>query len=146
MTHSSFTQPMARRARCSSVRARVTFRPQLERLEDRTVPSTVTNLLDSGPGSLRDAIANTPAGGVLDFQSGLAGTITLSGGLIVGNDLTIDGPGAGVITVSGNHASGVFGITKGIVAISGLTIADGASSGSGGGIANFGDLSLTNVV
>src|SRR5262249_58718979 len=88
-------------------RPRRTFshRLLLERLEDRTVPTTVTNLLDAGPGSLRQAILDTPAGGVVDFQPGLRGTITLtSGELAITRDLTLAGPGAEVITVSGNRS------------------------------------------
>src|SRR5438128_1956872 len=84
------------------------FHPCLEVLEDRWLPSTVTNLLDAGPGSLRDAIALTPAGETVDFQTGLAGTITLTTGqLTIDHDLTIAGPGADRITVSGNNASRV---------------------------------------
>jgi hypothetical protein len=65
----------------------------LELLEGRCVPSTVTNLADAGPGSLRDAIAMTPSGGTVDFQAGLSGTITLTTGeLDINKDLTIDGP------------------------------------------------------
>jgi hypothetical protein len=61
----------------------------LEALEDRSVPSTVMNLLDSGPGSLRDAIAGTPVGGTVNFRHGLSGTITLSTGeLLIDKDLT----------------------------------------------------------
>src|SRR6516162_6075218 len=75
-------------------------------LEPRCLPSTVTNLSDHDPGSLRDAIATTPAGGTVAFQPGLTGTIPLTTGeLAVNKDLTIEGPGADVIRVSGNHAS-----------------------------------------
>jgi hypothetical protein len=122
-------------------------RPTLEALEGRCLPSTVTNLDDAGPGSLRQAILDTPAGGTVDFQPGLSGTITLtSGELAIGKDLTIDGPGASVITVSGNHASRVFDIAASItVAISGLTIADGLATGDdGSGIRNQGTLVLTD--
>jgi hypothetical protein len=129
-------------------------RPHLETLEGRCVPSTVTNLSDHDPGSLRDAIATTPAGGTVDFQPGLSGTITLtSGELGVNKDLTITGPGAGVITVSGNQASRVFDISATFtVAISGLTIADGDlhdtsdMAHSGGGIYNGGTLMLTECL
>ncbi len=157
MTRTSFSQPIVRRTRRGSVRSKITFRPRLEYLEDRAVPSTVTNLLDSGPGSLRDAIANTPGGGTVDFQPGLTGTIILSiGELAINNDLTITGPGASVITVSGNHRSRVFEITGAFnVAISGLTISGGYApianlagggvyiQGLGGGILNdFGTLTV----
>src|SRR6516225_7568515 len=48
----------------------------LEGLQDRSLPSTVVNLADDGPGSLRQATLDTPAGGTVDFQEGLTGTIT----------------------------------------------------------------------
>jgi hypothetical protein len=105
----------------------------------------VTNLTDHDPGSLRDAIATTPPGGTVDFQPDLAGTITLtSGGLSIAKDLTIAGPGADVITVSGNHRSTVFNVTGACTAaIAGLTITDGSNGGHGGGIQNFGTLTVT---
>jgi hypothetical protein len=47
---------MSNRSSLSASRLRA--RPRIEVLEDRTLPSifTVTNIKDSGPGSLRDAI------------------------------------------------------------------------------------------
>ncbi len=109
----------------------------LQVLEDRCVPSTVTNLNDAGPGSLRQAILDTPAGGTVDFRPGLTGTITLTTGeLALNKELAIAGPGANVITVSGNHASRVFSISA-TVAISGLTVTDGTAD-FGGGIRNLG--------
>src|SRR5262249_37399020 len=99
-----------------------TMRLFLELLEARCLPSTVTNLTDHDPGSLRDAIATTPSGGTVDFQPGLTGTIVLTTGeLAINKDLTIVGPGADVITVSGNKASRVFDIGNYTTAISGLT-------------------------
>src|SRR5262249_20352552 len=101
---------------------------------------------DHDPGSLRDAIATTPAGGTVDFQPGLRGTITLtSGELAIDKDLTIAGPGADVITVSGNHASRVFEIGPTFtVAISGLTIFNGSVGDDGGGILNRGTLIVSD--
>ena len=61
------------------------FPPGLEVLEGRTVPSTLTvlNNLDSGAGSLRDAIAQAKRGDTITFSSSLAGqTITLTWSLI----------------------------------------------------------------
>jgi len=117
---------------------------------------TVMNLNDSGPGSLRDAIAQanaSPGADTINFEDELSGTITLtSGELLISEDLTINGPGIFSIIVSGNHASRVFEIAGGVTAmISGLTISDGnASSGNngnnGGGIFNQGTLTLTNIV
>jgi hypothetical protein len=108
----------------------------------------VTNLNDAGMGSLRQAILDTPAGGSVDFQAGLSGTITLtSGQLAVSKDLTISGPGADLLTVSGNHASRVFNVAATFtVSIAGLTIADGLATdlpSQGGGILNRGTLTVT---
>jgi hypothetical protein len=107
----------------------------------------VTNLDDNGPGSLRDALTYTPAGGTVDFQAGLAGTITLtSGSLSIDHDLTVNGPGADKITVSGDHLFRVLNVFTGsYVAISDLTIANGQAN-SGSGLFNDGDLSLDRVV
>jgi hypothetical protein len=122
----------------------------LEPLEGRCLPSTVTNLSDHDPGSLRDAIATTPAGGTVDFQSDLRGTIPLTTGeLAIGKDLTIAGPGSDVITVSGNHQSRVFDITtaRNTVTISALTIAGGfAAATYGGAISNIGTLTVNNSI
>src|SRR5262245_20248456 len=99
----------------------------LEVLEGRCVPTTVTNLNDAGPGSLRQAVLDTPTTGTVDFAERLGGTITLtSAPLTINKIIRIDGPGASVITVSGNRARQVFNIpAPWTVTISGLTIANG---------------------
>src|SRR5262249_16416946 len=111
-------------------------------------PLLVTTTAGSGPGSLRDVIANAPLGSTVHFLSGLRGTIILTSGPLAGSkDVSIAGPGAGVITVSGNQAFRVLQIAPAVtVTISGLTIADGRALGNvGGGIANDGTLTLSNV-
>jgi hypothetical protein len=113
----------------------------------------VTNLLDAGPGSLRQALLDTPRGGTVDFAPGLSGAITLTTGeLLVDKDLVVAGPGADVITVSGNQASRVFTVAAtNKVTLAGLTIADGVvsvpqGSVSGGGVWNAGILTITACV
>ena len=126
----------------------------LEWLEDRTVPSTfmVQNLADSGPGSLRQAILNAnanPGADVIRFAPGARdGVITLTGGqLSITDDLTIDGPGADRLAVSGNDASRVFQISIGVAAsIDGLTVTHGHGLLRGGGILNSGTLALSHAV
>ncbi len=120
-------------------------RPVLELLEDRTVLSTLTvlNALDSGAGSLRDAIKAASSGDIIRFDSRLSGqTITLtSGELAISKSLDIEGPGAGLLAISGNNQSRVFNVSQNqkpvTVTIAYLTIEDGLASGAeGGGIKN----------
>ncbi|WP_341525829.1 choice-of-anchor Q domain-containing protein [Nostoc sp. UHCC 0302] len=114
---------------------------------------TVTNINDSGSGSLRQAIldANAQAGqdiinfGGTVFADNIADTITLDSDLLITDDLSIDGTGADLLTLSGNNASRVFKITSGVNAvIEGLTIANGYNSDVGGGIYNSGNLKVRN--
>jgi CSLREA domain-containing protein len=100
---------------------------------------------NDGDCSLRDAIETATAGQEIDFS--VTGTITLTGGqLTINKDLTITGPGADQLTISGNNNSRVFRITlPNTVTISGLTIADG-DAGAGGGILNHGYLTLNNCI
>src|ERR1035438_2572158 len=92
---------------------------------------TVKNLNDSGTDSLREAIAATGNGGTINFLAGLTGTISLtSGELGIGRNVTITGPGATSLSVSGwadgPSPSRVFNIqSSATVTISGLTITDG---------------------
>lgn len=101
--------------------------------------------------SLRDAItaieANNGSTGSITFAKSLNGTITLSGALpALSGQITITGPGASNLTVSGGNTVQVFYVASGAASISGLTIANGnsAGSGNGGGIYNNGSLTVNN--
>ncbi len=63
----------------------------------------------------------------------------------------IDGPGASLVTVSGNNAVTVFSVASGVTSsFSGLTISGGLGGGStgdnGGGIYNSGTTTVTNAI
>ena len=129
-------------------------RPHLETLEGRDVPSTltVTTNLDSGAGSLRAEIAAANPGDSINFASSLSNqTIKLtSGQLVINKSLTIQGPGAGQLSVSGGNTSRVFEVfgANTNVMLSGLTITQGngrgnLDSGEGGGILNTNSSTLT---
>jgi hypothetical protein len=109
---------------------------------------TVTNTNDSGPGSLRQALAIANNGDTID-ATGISGVISLtSGELLVETSVTINGPGADVLAVDGNMISQVFRIvfSDEAVAISGFTIRNGHTGTQGGGIDNENNatLSITN--
>src|SRR5213075_2512903 len=88
---------------------------------------TVTNTNDSGPGSLRQALANAGDGDTINFA--VTGTIALtSGELLVDKNVTISGPGTATLAVDSNFTSRVFYIGSGKTAsISGLTLANGSA-------------------
>ena len=102
---------------------------------------TVTNTNDSGPGSLRQALAVAHDGDRITFA--VSGTITLtSGGLPINKNITISGPGPDQLSIGGNQALLVFGVFPGKAAtISGLTVRNAQS-----GILNAGTVTVTNCV
>jgi hypothetical protein len=103
---------------------------------------TVTNLNDSGTGSLAAAIAaaDLTSNDVIKFENGLHGEIDLlNGELLISSNMTIDGPGASKLSISGQDDARVFEIDAGFkVGISGLTITHGSALDEGGGILNDG--------
>ncbi len=124
---------------------------------------TVTTLNDeqnvNGLCSLREAIINANnnnQSGSVDCAAGTgADTINFSvtGTIILGDQLpgitealTIDGPGAGSLTISGNNLYRIIGIAPAIaVNMQNLTIADGAApDNSGAGIFSYGILTISN--
>jgi hypothetical protein len=117
---------------------------------------TVTNTDDNGLGSLRNAVASAGAcpGSTVNFS--VTGTITLQSRILINAPMTITGPGAQSLTVSGNHATRIFCVGSGTTAafsgtvnINGLTLANGYGKGGdspfgGGGGAGMGGAIFQN--
>ncbi|HWB54199.1 MAG TPA: LamG-like jellyroll fold domain-containing protein, partial [Tepidisphaeraceae bacterium] len=118
----------------------------IDNITVRSSDLTVTNTADDGrPGSLRWAIGQANAAGgnqTIVFDPSLTAdgpaTIALSGSPLDLHDtsgtLTIDGPGANLLTIDAGGTSGVFTVDT-AATIEGLTITDGSDL-RGGGIDN----------
>jgi parallel beta-helix repeat protein len=98
----------------------------------------VSNTSNSGTGSLRQAIADAVPGDSIAFASDVAGTIALTTGeLSIGKSISILGPGANILAINGKASGRAFSVgSSAVVTISGLTITNSMTSGSGGGIVN----------
>ena len=111
---------------------------------------TVNNTRDTGPGSLREAIETAESGDEIVFAPTVSGTIVLdevNGGLFIDKALTITGPGANRLSISGDFSVDVFFVTGSPVKISGLRIVQGnLFEDDGAGLLNTGDLTLTNCI
>ena len=111
----------------------------------------VWNTNDSGPGSLRQAIANAFPGAYINFATNLAGATILltSGQLMISSNLTIDASAlAGGLAINGNHANPIFyivGSPTPTIKLAALILTNGySSSRAGGAIVNGAVLSLNN--
>jgi hypothetical protein len=133
------------------------YRPRLEVLEDRTLPSTY--LVDHLPddmvgtgltGSLRYALTHAADNDHVTF--GVTGTINLTGALpTLTHSISIEGPGATQLTVRRDTGGsyGIFAVGSGAtVSISGLSITNGltAYGVDGGGISNGGTLTVSDSI
>ena len=96
----------------------------------------VKNLGDGGPGSLREELATAQGGDTISFA--VHGTIVLTNGqLLLTKDLTIAGPGATKLAISGSGQSRVLQILPGAaVSLFALTICDGHAADGTAGISN----------
>ena len=117
---------------------------------------TVTNINDSGAGSLRQAVASAVAGDTITFAPALAGqTIVLATTIIINKNLTIDGSAlstpitiSGVTTHDGTGNSQVFLIYFDVVAtLKGLIITKSSVTGTtrSGGINIYNNATLTII-
>ncbi|HEX5121884.1 MAG TPA: choice-of-anchor Q domain-containing protein [Rhodanobacteraceae bacterium] len=108
---------------------------------------TVTNLNDTGAGSLRDAIgqANAAAGAdTVQFQAGLTGMISLASEIAITDTLHLAGPGVSTIKVDGNLGTRLFKVQRAggnaiTATFSGMTLANGHAQDEGGAIWASGD-------
>jgi hypothetical protein len=104
-----------------------------------SVSVIVTNTLNDGAGSLRQAIASAASGDTIVFHPDLSGqTITLTTELAIAKRLTLDGSALPVtITLSGNHATRILFISSGAhVTLNRLQFSAGAVNAynEGGGL------------
>ena len=123
---------------------------------------TVTNLSNSGPGTLRQAVLISGNGGQIVFAT--SGTISLNGTMVVSNNISIKGNGTANVIINANQASRFFDIVGGTnVWISDLTLTNGSagdglvygdpfgsstfiSAKPGGAIYNSASLTVSNCV
>ena len=132
----------------------------LQPLEDRMAPAvfTANALTDTGTGAagtgdLRYCITQANAStGPTTINITATGAIILGSTLPTiasGHDLTINGPGAGQLTISGNNLFRIFVDSTSNFSISGVTLAKGLVAGTGAGIqlsAANENLTITNSV
>ena len=105
----------------------------------------VTTLADENDGgaggsgvSLREAVALAePDGNVYFFPTLFLGgpqTLTLTlGDIIISQPVTITGPGASTLTISGGNTQRIFQVIDGGMSISDVTLANGRAKGGNGG-------------
>lgn len=108
---------------------------------------TVTSTDDSGASTLRQAVLDASTGDVINFNV-TGDTITLTSGQIeINKALTITGPGSDSLTIeSSGPPNRVFYFSSGASSVSGLTIANGDTTGYTGGEGSSGGCIYNAVV
>ena len=91
------------------------------------VPAAVTNLNDSGAGSLRDSLPDHYFGDVVTLGSSLGNVMTLNSPLFLTKDIQI--VASNLLSITGSDATWVIDISSADVVIAGLIITHGSDSG-----------------
>ena len=111
---------------------------------------TATNTNDTGPGSLRKALAIAQDGDTIQFS--VTGTIILTSGPLSvpeSRAINISGPGANALVINGNATTFLFSLGRGTVSISDLALTNGKNNSSDGGAIRMftgSKLTLTNCI
>src|SRR5688572_28963235 len=80
-----------------------------------TVTNTADDVAAPPTGSLRKAIADAVDGDTIEFAGGLSGTLSLAGAeLLIEKNLTITGPGATILAVSGRGNSRIMTVAPNV--------------------------------
>jgi len=111
-------------------------------------PTLVTTLQDSVVGSLRWCINNAPSGSTIRFAQSLRGIIELTGSDLAfgGKRLTIVGPGANQLTISGGNTDTHIHVSaNAMLNISGLSFKNSETVGNAF-LFNEGMLTVTNSI
>jgi len=108
----------------------------------------VTNLNNSGEGSLRQALADIAEDGTITFDPSLAnGVLLLSGPLVPPRNVTVDAVNAPGLALDGGGVDRILIVDLGItVTFANLTIQNGFGFQLAGGVLNNGNLTLDHVV
>jgi Ca2+-binding RTX toxin-like protein len=109
---------------------------------------TVTNNLDKGTGSLREAIYKAQSGDTIKFHSSLTNqTIILKSFIGISKSLTIDGSNAPGLTISGDEQTNIFwfGQKNKNLTVRNLTLADSYFEATAGGAIWAAENSIVNI-
>jgi uncharacterized repeat protein (TIGR03803 family) len=110
----------------------------------------VTSLANSGPGTLRQIVADANAGETIEFA--LTGIIQLEEALNLDKPVRIQGPGATNLTLTVNYANRIANVTAGPTVLSGMSLKGGNTANvfvndpEGGAIRNSAHLTLDSCV
>jgi predicted outer membrane repeat protein len=110
-----------------------------------TLGPVVTTTNDSGPGSLRYAVATANQGDTIVFFLAAGAKIGLSSPITLARNVTIAGPGASSVTIDGGGATQLF-VVRSVATIAGLSLEHGSAKlalDPGGAISNTGVLTLS---
>ncbi len=109
----------------------------------------VANNNDVGAGSLRDIIDCAPSGSTITFAPAMSGQtiVLLTGEIVINKNLTIIGPGATSLTLSGNNSTRIFHLLSGYtLTLQDMGMKNATSVTNGGAIYVEGNLNLNNVL